>query len=345
MTRLKQLQDVNRLLEYCVSDATVKDNVVTLTRGDGKKFTIATKGKRGLTGDKGDSAYDLAVKLKKTNKTLEAWLESFKGATGDKGPAGDRGPTGPKGSTGLFPTFSVSATTYSDNDQQPSLTVSDVIGGNQTLSFSLPEQENTSWMFGMPYQIEAGEVTISEPDSTAAATLDPHSAYLWILNVTIPGGIQECNDYSVVAPDIKLLVDYDNVKEPLISLEDAKSSGLWSVSAKLVIPRGPTGDQGPRGDQTTATAKNATALFSVISDIKEIQDPGQGFSTIAFPCTIKGTKGWATGWSWRTTLETFQQVIFRGTATTARDGLYYRQGPPVGVTAESEDKGWIKTFF
>ena len=345
MLDLKQVRDIERFLEFCIHDASVKNNVVTLIRGDGQKFTVASKGPKGYQGPQGDSAYDLAVQLGKTDLDLDAWLESLKGAVGDRGPAGVRGEKGPQGNPGTFPVFNVSASVFVNPDQEPSLTISDVLNGEQSLFFSLPKQDNTVWLFGMPYNIEEGNFTIGEPDTNAKAVLRYEHAYLWLMDVTIPAGIQEYNDYSVVTPDINLLVNYDNVEEPVIETEDTRASGLWKKDVTLTIPKGPAGDKGPRGPQTTSTIKNATSLFKTVTDPDEVQDPGQGFCTIAFPCAIQNINGKAAGWSWRTTTETFQQILFKGTRITTKNGWYYRQGPPQGLVAESEDKGWIKSSF
>ena len=345
MLDLKQLQDIERFLEFCIHDASAKNNIVTLTRGDGRKFTMASKGKKGLQGPQGESAYDLAVKLGKTDLNLDAWLESLKGERGDKGITGIRGKRGPQGNPGSFPVFNVSASVFTDPNQEPSLTVSDVHNGEQSLFFSLPKQENTVWLFGMPYQIQEGTFSIGEPETDAKAVLQYHSAYLWLLNVTVPAGIQEYNDYSVVTPDINLLVNYDDVEKPVVETSDIRASGVWQKDVTLTIPKGPEGDKGVRGKQTTTTVKDATALFKTVTAVEEIQDPGQGFCAIAFPCSMQKTKGKATGWSWRTTAETFQQIYFKGTYNALKNGWYYRQGPPDGLVAESEDTGWIKSSF
>lgn len=352
MLEHKQSYTLDYLKRYSIRDIKVENTKVILIRGDGEEYSInttgvidgvAVKGPQGPVGDKGsqgESAYDIAVRLKKTNKTVDKWLASL---TGDKGFTGSQGKSGRRGKDGkdaVAPRINFERLEWLYPDQEPYISFNRTSNYNYSLKIGVPGgAQGQPGKDGIQNNISAGTYTIGKE---GVVTLDNN-----VLNITVPSAItgepgRDSRGLNAFAPSLDITVDYTGYdQEASVRTKGEPVLGSsWTKEIVFTVPRGETGDKGPRGEQgADKPVPNSPAVLKIISDIKEIQDPGKGFCIIAID-NLAGFQGKAYGYSWRTDISTFQAVNFVDTINGFRSGWWYRTGPAVGNVDKSITEGW-----
>lgn len=352
MTDQKQTSTVEYLSRYSIIDIKTKGTRVTLVRGDGVEFTFNTMGiigSKGETGEQGDmgpqgeSAYDIAVRLGKTDKDLNGWLESLKGRKGLDGFDGQPGANGVNGKDAVLQNISFSPVVWIPYGEKPDVILSKE-DSNLIVNLYVPEgKPGDKGDIGKQNFVTAGTFTAAETPAIDIVNNE--------LNVTMPAGFtgepgRNSIGLDASAPDIDFNVSYvdSNGKKSVTQEGEAVVGQSWTKTVNVKIPKGETGDRGARGKQGKNKTVKADAVMKIITDVEEIQDPGMGFCVIAID-NLRGFTGKAYGWSWRTTKMTFQVVRFVNTTNGFYTGWWYRTGSAVGDIADSITEGWKRCSF
>ena len=352
MTDQKQTSSVEHLARYSIVDIKTKGTRVTLVRGDGAEFTFNTMGifgSKGETGDKGDtgpqgeSAYDIAIRLGKTDKDLNGWLQSLKGSKGANGVNGKNGKDGINGKDAVLQNITFSPIVWLPYGEEPYVLFkrndSDLV-----IDLFIPVgKKGMKGEEGKKNSITTG--TFSAAETPSVEIIDNK------LNVTMPAGFtgepgRNSIGLNASAPDINLHVTYvDSKDKPSVTYEgEPVVEKSWTKTVNIKIPRGQTGHKGARGKQGKNKTVKADAVMKIITDVEEIQDPGNGFCVIAID-NLRGFTGKAYGWSWRTRNMTFQVVRFVNTANGFYTGWWYRTGPAEGEITTDITEGWKRCSF
>lgn len=342
MLQLKQTTGLDYLLRYAINNISTDTQMIMLTRNDKKIVSFKTNGIAGVIGEDGEpgdqgiageSAYDIAVRLGKTDKGLEEWLLSLKG---DVGPSGIDGKDG-KDKFIVSKTLNCDITTESivwlKPEEKP-------VG--QVIQDILFLQVPTVKVKTIKHDLLTGEFTVGEK---AKVTIVNDR-----LNVTVPAGKpgiagKDNKGKDTAAPMIDLTVSYiKNDKEPVVVCS-GKPTGekFWKKKVRIKIPKGKTGETGPRGKQGKNKSIVASSVMKTLTGL-EVQDPGFGFSCIRMDNFAK-YNGTANGWSWRTKDITFQLVYFVDNSNGFWTGWWYRTGPAVGPVAKEITRGWERCKF
>lgn len=352
MTDQKQTATVEYLSRYSIVDIKTKGTRVTLVRGDGVEFTFNTmgivggKGEPGEKGDvglQGESAYDIAVRLGKTDKDLNGWLKSLKGRKGFDGYDGKCGVDGINGKDATLQNITFNPVTWIPYDEEPYV-ILDKSDGNFTVNLYVPEgKPGEKGNVGKQNFITAGTFAAAE---TPAVEITDNE-----LNVTMPAGFtgepgRNSIGLNASAPDINFNVSYvdSNERKSVTQEGEAVLGQSWTKTVNVKIPKGETGNRGARGKQGKNKTVKADAVMKIITDVNEIQDPGMGFCVIAID-NLRGFTGKAYGWSWRTTKMTFQVVRFVNTTNGFYTGWWYRTGSAEGDVSADITEGWKRCSF
>lgn len=352
MLKQKQTTTLGYINRYRIKDIKIDGTVVTLVRGDGITFSFdtlgisGTKGDTGLkgrTGEQGESAYDIAIRLGKTTESLEAWLQSFKGPKGEKGNDGIDGINGTNGKDGTLPNIMMNPIEWLPHNGEPYATVNNE-ENTCTISLGIPvgvtgeKGEDSS-----KPDIKAGSYTMGLPGTMAAVSIVDNK-----LNVTVPQGDTGDKGTDSIGTDAYApTLDIKTVYVPSDQEPSVFCSGTpvteqpWTKNITVYIPRGETGDKGPRGDQGEFKIKTAPATFKIITKESDIQDPGKGFSVISIN-KLGGFSGKSYGWCWRNDSMTLQVVYFVNSPSNYYTGWWYRTGPATGTVSDTIATGWKK---
>lgn len=342
MLQLKQTTGLDYLLRYAVNSIRTDTQTVTLTRNDSKVISFKTNGIEGVGGEDGEpgdqglpgeSAYDIAIRLGKTDKSLEKWLLSLKGDIGPKGIDGKDGKDRFIVNQNLNCDITAAPVVWLRPGEKLAGSIEDNI-----LFLKLP----TIKVKTVKHDLLTGEFSVGEK---AEVTIVNDK-----LNVTVaagkPGIAGKDNiGKDTAAPMIDLAVSYvkDDKKPVVICTGTPTGDKFWTKKVRIKIPRGKTGEVGPRGKQGKSKAVVAPSVMKTLIGL-EIQDPGLGFSCIKMD-NFAGYRGTANGWSWRTKDMTFQLVYFVDETNGFWTGWWYRTGPAVGLVAKEITRGWERCKF
>lgn len=356
MVKFKQTITLPYLDRYSIKKIEVEGNIVTLKRADGVDFNFIAKGTdgtKGVTGDKGktgargESAYDIAVRLGKTDKDINGWLADLKG---DKGPVGTAGKNGYNGTTnvdGDLPSVILTPIVWLPAGQEPYVNVA-TEGLVCTMTLGIPvgptgDQGDSNH----EKYVSTGTYTTSEPGTNANVTIVDGK-----LNVTIPAGTKGKDGVSTVglagnAPYIDLFVEYiDSGQQPVVTYEGNQTvqGRPWTRSFTVKIPKGITGDKGLRGPQGLDRGVNKPAIMKILTSEVDVQEPGHGMCVISMD-DFMGYAGKAYGWCWRSSDVTLQLVHFVQESNGDQTGWWYRTGPATGLVAETISSGWKRSVL
>lgn len=342
MLQLKQTTGLDYLLRYAVNSIRTDTQTVTLTRNDGKVISFKTNGIEGVGGEdgepgdqglSGENAYDIAIRLGKTDKSLEEWLLSLKGDIGPKGIDGKDGKD----------RFIVNQNLNCDIAAAPVVW----LGPGEKLAGSIEDnilflELPTIKVKTVKHDLLTGEFTVGEK---AEVTIVNNK-----LNIIVPVGKpgiagKDKKGKDMAAPMIDLdVLSVESNKDPtVVCLGTPTGEKFWTKKVKVKIPKGKTGDVGPRGKQGKSKAVIAPSIMKALTGL-EVQDPGLGFSCIRMD-NFAGYHGIANGWSWRTKDMTFQLVYFVDSTNGFWTGWWYRTGPAIGPVAKEITRGWERCKF
>lgn len=352
MLKQKQTTTLDYINRYRIKDIIVEDNIVTLIRGDDVSFSFSTQGVNGTKGDtgpkgnkgeQGENAYEIATRLGKTTEPLDVWLQSFKGPKGEKGKDGVNGTNGVNGKDGILPQVKMEPITWLSHDSESYVSITNE---DNVCNISLGIPIGATGIKGEDSSkpnIQAGTYTVGKPGTSASISLVDNK-----LNITVPQG--DTGDSGSDSVGVEAYGPTLNIKTVYIEADQEPSSFCsgnpvtekpWVKNITVYIPRGETGDTGLRGEQGEDKIKKASAMFKIITDEPDIQNPGKGFSAISID-KLNGFNGKAYGWCWRTNDMTLQVVYFVNTPNGYYTGWWYRTGPANGLVDNTILTGWKK---
>ena len=303
MIKYKQVDELNDISQHVITDITVSDTTIIMTRTDNQQYSfnlkygnhyIIQESQEGEQGIRGESAYDIAVRHG-FNGNPRQWLNSLKGERGDSGQDGIQQQNGINGIDGVMPVLTLGSLSYSDNLEPEYNIVQE--NDSYKLNLSIPLKAAGARGKDAPLpELQLGSVVLSNiyNEQAEASLIKEDNTY--ILNLVIPkgehgDGATPAFGIRAIPPEIQLEVEYiDNGLRPNVHRSRIDENTLLF---KLEIPRGPSNSDIIVGEQGTKGTYGGLSAFKV-QRYPYVDYPGKGFSAI----TLAIDNSDAYGWSW-----------------------------------------------
>lgn len=288
----KQVSAFEDIFLNSVKKITQQDSIVTVTLADNTSYDFFTPEypaitiEKGETGEAGDSAYDL-YRQSGGSLSAEAWIDSFKGPTGERGWRGYQGEQGEQGTPGRDFNPIAGNIFLTDSD-----TATATLTGN-VLSLTIPAVKSN----GLREEpLHLGKVTTVSTGGKATASLKKTGDDAELL-LSLPRGQQGIRgDNAVAAVDGKnpsVLVNISMDKEISVpSMEATTIGNTWDF--KINVPEGKRGDI---GTVTSNTVSDKDISYLEIVTMEGLINAPSFNSFMPIAVTLNGDLCY--GWSFR----------------------------------------------